>query len=69
MELEAIWTVLIVGVIAFLFSVVVTFIVKKIHRILVFGLPAALSLVAIVMALYIFSNDAGFGVIILVGSW
>ncbi len=57
----------IVSVIRLFVAVIITFFVRKIHRVLVFVLPRLLTLFTAALALHIWSDEAGFEVIFLVG--
>ncbi len=65
------------GILAILISVAVatpviiliTYLMGKIRPILVFLLPVALSVFSLFFTVFIFSGEAGFGVIFLLGFW
>ncbi len=67
MDAQAIMSLLIVAVLAFFISVFVTWIMRKIHRSFVFVLPIGLSVYTGYMAVWIFSGEAGWGAIFLIG--
>ncbi len=60
-------SIIIIAVISFMLSIIITLILRKIHRNLVFILPVSLTLFTAYLATYIFSGEGGLGAIFLVG--
>jgi len=67
MEFESVITPVISALLFLAVSMVITFLMRQIHRYLVFVLPSAMTLVAGGLVYTVFSGEAGFGVIILAG--